>query len=283
MSSGGPIAISKFDPNYLEKRRKSGSCPIIAFIGKRNTGKSTLVSDILYHIQDIPMMVCMTGSLESEAFYKKHIHDLFIYSKFDKDVVSKIIEKQKEKLRYFEKKGYDIDDPIVNKKFSEKHGIGIIFDDLMFSNKRFTNDETIREIFFNGRHLHIVFIITMQSCLGLPPQLRDQIDYVFVLRENKKKTLEKLYNHYFGVFPKFSKFEEAMQSLTGNYGCIVLDNTSNSPDISNCIYYYKAEVGRQYKIGSDMSWKYWNKLYDKNKNYNENKSGTVGENGEKYV
>ena len=35
-----------------------------------------------------------------------------------------------------------------------------------------------------GRHYNILFIITMQYPLGIPPALRTNLDYVFLFREN---------------------------------------------------------------------------------------------------
>ena len=41
----------------------------------------------------------------------------------------------------------------------------------------------MRLLFMNGRHWKIMLIITMQYPLGIPPNLRTNIDYVFILRE----------------------------------------------------------------------------------------------------
>ena len=41
----------------------------------------------------------------------------------------------------------------------------------------------MRLLFMNGRHWKIILIITMQYPLGIPPNLRTNIDYVFILRE----------------------------------------------------------------------------------------------------
>ena len=53
----------------------------------------------------------------------------------------------------------------------------------------------------NGRHWHILFIITMQYPLGIPPNLRTNIDYVFILRENIVSNRKRIYDNYAGMFP----------------------------------------------------------------------------------
>ena len=48
------ISLSKFKPRSIEERRTTGAGPpTIVFIGKRGTGKSTLVADILYYMRRI--------------------------------------------------------------------------------------------------------------------------------------------------------------------------------------------------------------------------------------
>ena len=46
-----------------------------------------------------------------------------------------------------------------------------------------TRDKMMRLLFMNGRHWKVMLIITMQYPLGIPPNLRTNIDYVFILRE----------------------------------------------------------------------------------------------------
>ena len=70
------IQIRKFDPRKIDSNR------VCVFIGKRGTGKSTLVTDVLYHHRKIPMGVIMSGTEESNEHYKKHVqHYLYIIKK----------------------------------------------------------------------------------------------------------------------------------------------------------------------------------------------------------
>ncbi len=42
---------------------------VCVFIGRRRTGKSTLVRDLLYHHQNIPLGTVISGTEESNSFY----------------------------------------------------------------------------------------------------------------------------------------------------------------------------------------------------------------------
>ena len=135
---------------------------------------------------------------------------------------------------------------------------GILYD------RKTVRDKNIRCIFMNGRHLKIQFMITMQYCMDLPPDLRANIDYVFVLRENIIDNIRKLWKFFFGIFPTFASFQEVMLSCTEGYDCMVLDNTSKSSKIEDNIFWYRAKPNRKFRIGSRDAWNYHKKRYDSN-------------------
>ena len=58
----------------------------------------------------------------------------------------------------------------------------LILDDCLYDNK-WTKDVCMRSVFMNGRHWKLLFLLTMQYALGVPPNLRTNIDFVFILRE----------------------------------------------------------------------------------------------------
>ena len=45
-----------------------------------------------------------------------------------------------------------------------------------------------------------------------------------------------------------------MDSCTENYECLVLDNTSKSNKIEDCVFWYKGENHEDYKLGSNQFW-----------------------------
>ena len=80
----------------------------------------------------------------------------------------------------------------------------LIFDDCLYDNS-WVKDRNIRSIFMNGRHYKTMFLLTMQYSLGITPNLRTNIDYVFILREPDYNNRKKLYEHYYGFLHlKFS-------------------------------------------------------------------------------
>ena len=80
----------------------------------------------------------------------------------------------------------------------------------------------------------------MQYPLGIGPNLRTNIDFVFILRENIVSNRRRLYEHYAGVFPTFEIFCQIMDQCTNNYECLVIDNTSTSNKLEDIVFWYKA-------------------------------------------
>jgi hypothetical protein len=130
--------------------------------------------------------------------------------------------------------------------------------------RKFMKDVCIRQCFMNGRHWKIYFMLTMQYCMDLSPDLRANVDYVFIMRENIIQNREKLYKNFFGIFPSFEMFNQVMSACTENYECMVLDNTSKSNRIEDCVFWYKAREHKQFRIGSPSLWNFHTKNYNPN-------------------
>ena len=248
------LEISKFDPRILEKRRLNGHSPVILFVARRGSGKSTALVDILsYFNNDIPF-VCMSGTEEVNGFYKKYIHEACIYYEFDKNVIENIMEKQKELGSEYERKGEDF------KKHPE-HGVGILLDDLSYD-KAIMKNKCFSEIFKNGRHTNIITIIVFQYITDIHPSQRDNADYVFVSSQNKKDGVDKLYKYFFGMFDKVADFKKVLDKCTENYGMLVLDNNSRSNRIEDQVFWYRADVNKSFRVCEKM-WPIWNKQLKK--------------------
>jgi hypothetical protein len=252
------IKISKFNPKMIETRRTEGAGPpTIVVVGKRGTGKSVLVSDILYHCKKIPMGVAISATEDGNAFYSNYIPDIFIHGEYKSDVIQQVITRQKR---------------LINKNPGVKNPNNdafVLLDDCMYD-KKMIRDPNIRGIFMNGRHWRIMFLLTMQYCMDLPPDLRANIDFIFVLRENIVQNQEKIYKNFFGIFPHVDTFKEVMNACTEGFDCLVLDNTSRSNKIEDCVYWYRAKPDRKFKIGSKEAWAFHKKNYNKNHGLEEN-------------
>jgi len=106
----------------------------------------------------------------------------------------------------------------------------------------------------NGRHWKIMLIITMQYPLGIPPNLRTNIDYVFILREPYATNRKRIWENYASMFPTLESFSSVMDQTTENYECLVINNNSKSNKLHDQIFWYKAETRPDFKLGSKEFW-----------------------------
>lgn len=235
------LALRKFNPATMADDK------VCVFIGKRGTGKSCLVTDILYHKKHLPSGIVMSATEEGNHHYKSFVPDLFIHGDYDKEAIERVLARQKSQLM---KHGKDLAPSCF-----------ILLDDCMYD-KKFMKDTCIRSCFMNGRHWKLFFMLTMQYCMDLTPDLRANVDYVFILRENVIQNREKLFKSFFGVFPTFQMFNQVMDACTENYECLVLDNTSKSNRIQDCVFWYKATIRKNFRIGSDALWNFHRRNYN---------------------
>ena len=222
---------------------------VVVLIGKRDTGKSVLCKDILYHHKDIPVGQVISGTEGANQFYSKMVPKLFIHEEFNNQIVENILKRQKmliDKMNH----GQTNIDP---RSF-------LILDDCLYDNV-WAKDKHMRSVFMNGRHFKLLFILTMQFALGIPPNLRTNIDYVFILRENYVSNRKRIYEHYAGMFPSFEMFCQIMDQCTENYECLVINNNAKSNKLEDQVFWYKAVPRKDFRIGARKFWDYSSQNY----------------------
>ena len=129
----------------------------------------------------------------------------------------------------------------------------VILDDCLYDNS-WAREKLMRLLFMNGRHWKIMLVITMQYPLGVPPNLRTNIDFTFILREPYINNRRRIYENYAGMFPTFESFCQVMDQCTENYECLVIANNAKSNKLDDQIFWYKADNHRDFKLGSKEFW-----------------------------
>ena len=244
------LELKKFDMKSIQFKSddKTGSTgPVIVLIGRRDTGKSFLVRDLLYYHQDIPIGTVISGTEAGNGFYSKHVPKLFIHDEYNTAIIENILKRQRAVLKQIKK---DVD---TYRKSSIDPRAFVILDDCLFD-ASWTKDKLMRMLFMNGRHWKIMLVITMQYPLGIPPNLRTNIDYVFILREPYITNRKRIWENYAGMFPTFESFCQVMDQCTENFECLVINNNAKTNKLHDQIFWYKAESHNDFKLGSKEYW-----------------------------
>ena len=241
------LELAKFEMKAISFRPDENKGPVIVLIGRRDTGKSFLVQDLMFHHQDIPIGTVISGTEAGNGFFAAHVPKLFIHDAYNTAIIENILKRQKAVLKQVKK------EQDMYKKSSIDPRTFVVLDDCLYDNK-WTKDVMMRLLFMNGRHWKVMLVITMQYPLGIPPNLRTNIDYVFILREPYIANRKRIYDNYAGMFPTFESFCQVMDQCTENYECLVINNNAKSNKLQDQIFWYKAQQHGPFKLGSKEFW-----------------------------
>ena len=241
------LELKKFDMKNISFKPDESKGPVVVLIGRRDTGKSFLVRDLLYYHQNIPIGTVISGTEEGNGFYGKMVPRLFIHNEYNTAIIENILKRQKTVLNQIKK------EMETYKRSTIDPRAFVILDDCLYDGS-WTRDKMMRLLFMNGRHWKIMLIITMQYPLGIPPTLRTNIDYVFILREPYIANRKRIYDNYAGMFPTFESFCQVMDQCTENYECLVINNNSKSNKLQDQVFWYKADNHNDFMLGSKEFW-----------------------------
>ena len=230
----GAIRVRKFNPSTMKESR------IIFIIGKRHTGKSVLMKDILYHMPRPDFVLAMAPTEDTLKQFRTFLPESCIFDHFSQEKLERTVSLQRE---------------LVNR--GKKRSVLILLDDCLYQ-KGVLKSNAMRSIFFNGRHDHISLVCAAQYMMEVDVSLRTNIDYLFTMRENILTNRQKLFKYYFGQFARFDDFDKVMTACTQDYKALVLDGTvSTTESPTDCVMWYKAALQiPEFKLCRPVYWKW---------------------------
>ena len=227
----------------------SRKSPMIVVIGKKDTGKSFLVKDILFNTQAaFPVGTVISGTEVANEFFQHMVPSKLIHDKYKPDIVMNTIKRQ---LAVKTHRNQDKNRSGGNSNVDPR--AFLILDDCLYDST-WIREESTRYVFMNGRHIDLMTIITMQYPLGITPNLRTNVDFIFILRETMINNRKRIYDNYAGMFPTFEMFCQFMDQCTENYECLVICNGVQSNRLEDQVFWYKASEHPPFKLCDDSLW-----------------------------
>ena len=225
--------IKKFDIKKMKPDR------IAVLVGKRGSGKSVLMEEILQNLsKEFDVVIGMSPTQSTRDTFAKHIPECLIYDNLNLTLLENIVAQQRENA----KKG-------IYKR------IGLVFDDCLYDKKQF-REKVIRDIFMNGRHYKLFVLICAQYLMDLEISLRSNVDYLFTCKETSTNNKKRLYNDFFSAFSTPHSFEAALEDCTNNYAVMVLDNSNSESSVEKSVFWYRATLGeKNFLLGNRNMWK----------------------------
>lgn len=215
----------------------------------RNTGKTTMITSILYEKSHIfPVGQVMSGTEDSNGHYGKIFPSTFVYNALEKSKIEDFIKRQK-----------------LAKQHLPNPWAILLLDDCTDDPKLFT-DPMFQGIFKNGRHWKMLFLLSLQYSLDIKPVIRTNVDGTFILRESNLRNRRCLWENYAGVFPDFDQFCQVLDQITDDYTALYVHNATTSNKIEDCVFWYKAKpIPPEFRIGCNEFWDFHNERYDSQK------------------
>jgi len=243
--------------------------PTILLVGKRFSGKSYTGVSIAEKFP-VHRWAAFCGTKDTEDFWAAKFDSSASVRGPDaegKAYLVKLIRYQQRKSRLYEK--------VLKLPFPDCFKLGLIFDDIT-SKREFRKGELLEDLFTNGRHYRTIIIISCQYLKQLPPAVRTNTDYMFLMH-NTKRTCKILYEEYVEEPETFAAFLELLRSVTGQrdelgkdlFNSLVYDNVVKSSKIEDMFKVYRNEgkpIIDQMKLGS-KEWREYNKGHYKDKDY----------------
>jgi hypothetical protein len=246
--------LEQFKPGEAKQDR------VWLIIAPRGSGKSVQLKDLLYKTRThYDFGLAMTATAETVKTFKEFLPPAMIYTDgYDFDVAEKFVNLSK----------------TTADSGKERHSV-LIMDDCMFDQK-VMKTKTQQALHLNGRHYHSALFNTTQYAMIIPPVIRSNVDYVLCLQDLKQSNRKRLYEMFYGVFPSFREFNSVFQNVTRDYGALVLDCTTSSGRLEDCVKWYRASLETPpFRLGKRVFWRLnaflTSKINEANNNENDEK------------
>lgn len=222
-------------------------------VGKRHAGKTTLMVDVMYHLQDkLDFVVGMNPTENaSNPTLGRFLPPAFVFDRYDEDKVKHILEWQRRAVAQ-----------------GKAMRMGLILDDCMGETTgsgkkmKIMSSGEIGKIFKIGRHRKIFFWCTLQYMRDCPPDARNNTDLLFLYNIPSDAERQKVHKDFFGMIQHYKDFVAILDACTQGYGCLVLDTRIAMRDPANCIFYYKAKPRRDsFQVGRPVFWEISKKVF----------------------
>jgi hypothetical protein len=230
------LRVKKFNPAEIKPNR------ILFLIGRRGSGKSSMMIDILRQMPKTDFVFAMAPTDDTLKSLAEFVPKSCLFAAFDQEKLDRMLILQRELIER-----------------GKTRTILLILDDCLYQ-KGVLTSKAMTDVSYNGRHLNISLVITCQYLMDIPVSIRTNIDYVCTMRDGTLTNRQKLHKHFFGMV-SFTDFENLMTTCTQNFSALILDCTISSTDPEDCIYWYRANTMNTdpFRLGRNVYWKLSNR------------------------
>lgn len=255
-----PGTMPEFDPTTMPS---DAACVVL---GKRRTGKSHLVRDIISKIYDrYPTVIVSTGT-RFNGFWQEIMPEEYVHEGFDEDLIRRIMAEQEKKInerrRHVENKQQEEDASEDTFTYGErdhanandiKKNINLLYilDDVA-SEEHLHSSLALGAMFTKGRHYNISVWLLSQYVYAMSPAIRGNVDYAFIMHQSQRRSKEAIADEFMSQIPRRRDAAALMSKATPGYQCLVINNAKNTDELMETLSTYTAaEESPNYAVGDD--------------------------------
>lgn len=240
------INIKEFDISSIPP-----SCTII-FIAPPGSGKTTLMEYFAYTNKHKYIgMRAFAGTSQSYKTWCTVSHPLFVTDHYETDEEQKHIDRQKN-IEKQNERGYK-GNYVIN-----------ILDDVADDPKTLRSPQ-LAALFKNGsQHYAQLMMLGTQTCMDVPPTIRENVSYVVIGKFLNPNSFEKIYKNFGGAVDAGNKdlLLSLLKSLD-KYQFLVLKFRDPDPNFENNIFWVKSKLLPKWKMGCKEYRDWGEKRYNK--------------------
>lgn len=219
--------------------------PTILTVGKRFAGCDETIASLTDKYDYVSKWSAWCRTQESEEFWTNKLSSNnvpFSIHKPDhkgKEELENIISEQEGKVHKYSR--------FLNLPFPKELTLGFIFDNVL-SLKEFREGPQLEDLISNGRHYKIVCLLNCQNIKQLPPSVRLNSDYIFIMH-NSNATLKLLHEEYVENPKEFQIFRDLVREVTSQcddkgkdmFNALVYTNGIKTDDLNEMFSIYTKE------------------------------------------
>jgi len=233
-----PLKLHKFDPRPGGVSQTGLRGCLCVLVGKRNTGKSVLTKDLIFHLQDmVDLAVCISPTESANEGFRRVVPPSFIFQGPDEEHLERLMEFQRKQ-----------------KQRGKPKQMLLIIDDAAWKRSYFESN-AFKKLCFNGRHWNMTVIVTLQYCKSIPPAIRSQADLVMQLNEKQLSSRRAFHDNFCGM-TSFEEMCAIMDKTTVGFEALVVWNRSRSNNLDETLFWYCADIdhANSARLCADKYW-----------------------------
>lgn len=222
--------LKEFDMSIFSDTQHSYNAIIV---GRRNTGKTHLITDILklQETYSVKKKTIISGMKEELDMYSDKFNDAVLHDEYNDTFVVDAIDRHMKLHKNDIKKQRETYswDPATQTSST------IVFDNSLYDNSWYSN-KYIKQLFMNGKVWRFNMIISCGYPIGIPPVLRVNIDCFFIFNDPDLPYRKRIWEMYVFEFLSFEMFNNIMAQLHNPYECLVVKRSYKSKKIEDNIF-----------------------------------------------